>query len=638
MVSEKALVLPISADQIDDLLRAEKPSGWLLSASASRIASIIILQQLPSLMQKTESPERLMSSALSDLMKGTQKPSDLQYLRTMASKSFDRKKLKEAMSLLPDSGVSLCDPEDLRYTQPTRADGSLNPGFSEEILSRRSPSSFSSLDPQLSKLGLNDPQGRAVNRIVSEPDEHIHIQGYPGAGKSYLIQTLTTVLPARKTLILAMTKSQLDGLFARVSSDEVVGKTFSRMAADIITDMSLPGQWRESRRSYQSYNVSGQQIADHLGFRSIRNLSPDVVADICRRTVMSYCHTPHTHIGDHHLPVIRDRLDRVDKAALIQYAQYFWEQTIAPEKGTDFLPLRGYHLIKLVALKQWAIPDRFSHVIIDEAHDLSGPMIQILDRSAGCVITLGDKFQRLEGKAPERKGSIRRNDLDLTMRAGREMESLINPMIEAHPQAKDESPLRATDRVETVCNYYDRPSIPEHPCTILVGGEWQLFEYFQRLSHEGVKFALLPGAYTQFKSFAEGLVDLFHDGKRAKNSFLFRYPDWNSLQQASHRIKAFQRIEAMLRKGYTRTQLDASLMSIVPLSKAKYLLGRVDDARNLEFQSVMLTPELIPTGATLKNNDYLSTAISRLYVGASRAQNRIIVPGYLRGWLQDQKN
>lgn len=633
-----SLVLPITENDIADLLGSEDPRGVLSRAPAPRVASVIVLQQIPALSAKMERIDRILARALSELLQGTQRPLDLKYLREAAIKGFDAGALKRALSMLEGQGISLSHEADFRIAQPTRPNGSLNPNFSVDIIARRSPSSYSTLDHSVKRLGLNDPQGRTVNRIIAEPDEHLHVHGYPGSGKSHLIQTLTTALPAKKTLILAMTKSQLDALFQRVASDEVKGDTFSSLAASIIDEMLMPGQWNPGRRAYQSYNVTNQQIAEHLSLGWVGTMKPALVADVCRRTVMSYCYTSHTEIGEHHIPKTGARLSAVDKAALVQYSWHFWEQTILPEKGTDFLPLRGYHAIKYVALKHWSIPDIYAHVIIDEAHDLTSPMMQILDRSPGRVITMGDKFQRLEGRAPSRSYAVRRSDLDLTMRAGREMESVLNPLIEGHPLASGESPLRATDNVKTVCDYYDRPSIPDAPCTILVGGQWQLFEYFQRLSHEGVKFTLLPGSYAQFQSFAEGLIDLFHDGVRAKNSFLFRYPDWESLQNASQNIKAFQRIESMLRKGYTRTQLDASLMNIVPLAKAKYLLGRVDDARNLEFQSVMLTPELIPRGSTLRNDHFLASAVSRLYVGASRAKNRIILPGYMMDWLKDQKS
>lgn len=636
MGPEANIVLPVSKSKIDDLLESKDPSGLLLSFNAPSLAGVLVLQQISG--QKGKGSEVAMTSgrAVSTLLKGTKTANDLHFLQRSVAKTFSKKKVRAALGLISDFGISLCTDDEFRDVQPTRPDGSLNPNFSTEILNKRSSASYSSLDPKVATLGLNDPQGRAVDKIIADPEEHMHIQGYPGGGKTHLIRVLTNVLPADRTLVLAMRKSQLDGLLKGVSSDLVTGRTFTQLAAEIISDTLLPGQWESGNRSRSSYNVTGHQIAQHLGFGPVRSLQPHVVADICRRAVMSYCYTGHSQIGEQHLPVIRDRLDRTDKAVLTRYAQHYWEQTVEPDIDSAFLPVRGYHLIKYVSIKGWGIPARFQNVIIDESHDLTTPMMQILDRCMACVITLGDKFQRLDGKTPERSGRIRRSELDLTMRAGRDIEPVMNPLIESHPLAKDEPPLRATDRVKTICEYYDRPSIPEEPCTILVGGNWQLFEYFQRLSHEGVKFALLPGAYYQFKSFSEGLIDLFHDGVRAKDSYLFRYPDWNSLQQACGNIGAFKRIESMLRKGYTRPKLDESLAKLVSPSKAKYFLGRVDDARNLEFGSVMLTPELLPTGNTLQNKDYLSTAISRLYVGASRAQNKIILPGYMKDWLSDQ--
>lgn len=628
------LVLPITRDRVKDIIKSEKPQVSHLPAPD--LASIFVLVKVVALKDKGKNAAtRIVSKSLSELLKSTKTPSDLAQLRKVVADSFSKQSLEQGIEIAKSMGIGLATPDDFHNAQPTKADGSLNPDFSTTAISKRNPSSYFTHDNRVTKLGLNDPQGRAVNRIMAEPDEHLHIQGYPGAGKSHLIQTLTGILPAKSTLLLAMTKAQLDGLMSKVDIDGVVGRTFGHIASEIITENSAPGQWSPSRRFHPSYNVSNLDIAAHLGFRSVGGLSSAVVADSCRRAVMSFCYTPHSQIGFHHFPKIGVRLNNLDRQVLVEYANRFWEQTILPEKGTEYLPVRGYHQIKYAAQRGWGIPDHFSHVIVDESHDLTAPMTQILDQSNACTITLGDKFQRLEGISPERRPSIRRSELDLTMRAGREMEGVINPLIETHPLAEGEIPLRATDRVKTVCEYYDKPSIPEHPCTILVGGQWHLFEYFQRLSHEGVKFALLPGSASQFRSFSEDLIDLYHDGKRAKHSFLFRYPDWESLRSANQQIRAFQRIETMLQKGYNRQRLDESLMKITPLSKAKYLLGRVDDARNLEFHSVMLTPELLPSKNAAGNKGFLSSAISRLYVGASRAQNKIILPGYMKEYLND---
>jgi len=635
-VTDPTLVMPITHEDVSTLIASPTPSDWFGTAPASKVASVMLLQQLPSLIKKHDRADKLLHKAMSDILAGTTTPADLKYLRDAVSASFSASALQKALGVLMGSGVRLSTSSDFRIAQPTRADGSWSTGFSSEVLAQQSPDTFSPPTLVAYEHGLNDGQGRVVSKIIMEDDEHLHVQGYPGSGKSHLIQTLTTVLKPKETIVIAQTRAQLDGLFSKISSPEVTGRTFGHLAAELLNAMDIPAHWRPGKRSTQSYNISDGDIASRLEFRAVANLAPAVVASTCRRSVMSYCATDADYIGPEHLPKICDRLGMPHKAVLIEYAQLLWEETVEPKRGAAFLPVRTYHQIKHASILGGHISEPFKHVIVDESHDLTPAMLKLLDLSPVQVITFGDKFQRLSGRAPSRGTGIRTNELDLTMRAGREMENVINPIIEAHPMAHNETPLRATDRVTTICDYYDRPTIPDTPCTILVGGLWHLLEYFQRLSYENVKFAMLPGSAAQFQAFTEGLMDLYHRGIRSSHSSLFRYPDWSSLQGEAENIRAFQRVHTMLEKGYDRQRFADSLKNIVPIAKARYVLGRVEDARNLEFQSVMLTPELLPSKKTA-NSQYYANALSQLYMGASRARNRLIVPGYMRDALKDQK-
>jgi hypothetical protein len=76
-------------------------------------------------------------------------------------------------------------------------------------------------------------------------------------------------------------------------------------------------------------------------------------------------------------------------------------------------------------------------------------------------------------------------------------------------------------------------------------------------------------------------------------------------------------------------------MSLEQNGAAPIQLGRVEDARNMELDSVMLTPDLL---TPVKKNDVPSASrtFSALYTGGSRARFEVIVPGYLRDWALDQ--
>lgn len=635
------LVLPIAEDEIKELLARAEVTEWFSRASAAQTASVILLQQLPRLVERFGRVDQKVRSALVELLNGVHSPQDLQYLRNTAITTFRAPALRASLQVLPSSGVSLTLPNERRLAPlPVLADGSWNPEYSETILAHRNPSLFSTKDSLVGSLNLSDPQGRAIQKLISEPGESMNLQGYPGSGKTHLIQTITDVLPTlggqkTKILLLALTKVQLTGLLSKLNARALAARTFGHLAMEILSAADLPCQWPPGRRSNSDYQVRDRDIAERLGFQSVAGLAPSIVAKTCRRTVMSFCRSAAETLSSSHLPTMCDRFTPADRVVLISYSWKLWQQTIEPAPGEAFLPVRTFHLIKYASLIGGVVPDFYTHVLVDESHDLSPAMMQILDNSSASVLTLGDKFQRLYGTVPGRRQAVRNSDLDLVMRSGKAVEDVLNPLIEAHPFASQEPPLRATDRVDTVCDFYDRPNFPESPCTILVGGDWHLFEYFQRLSHYGATFALLPGAAVNFKAFVDGLLDLYYLNHRSNYPFLFRYPDWDTLSRECHHIRAFQRIESMLAKGYDRKDFANSLAKLVPIDQARFKLGRVDDARNYEFDSVMLTPELLVSKAKAEGGQSLATVLSRLYVGASRARHRIILPGHLKDWLSD---
>ena len=211
---------------------------------------------------------------------------------------------------------------------------------------------------------------------------------------------------------------------------------------------------------------------------------------------------------------------------------------------------------------------------------------------------------------------------------------MLNPLIDAHPFANDEPPLRANADIKTLCVFYDRPELPDAPCTLLVGSNWHMLQWFQLLVSENAKFALLPGSSNKFITFVQGVIGLYHEGKRPAAPELFRYPTWDALVQDKQTMKAFGRVEHLLKRGYSYADFKAGLDKMVEPESAPYKLGLADDSRNMEFDRVMITPEMF---ANVTQKKWLQTSLSRIYVATSRARTTLIIPGYMRDWITDAK-
>ncbi|SFU19420.1 AAA family ATPase [Pseudomonas marincola] len=485
---------------------------------------------------------------------------------------------------------------------------------------------------QIAVISLSNQQNRTFRVIHAEPEESIHIQGLAGTGKTHMIERLVDSLSSFRPLMLAYTSVQLEALMQRVGAGNVRGMTFGNLANYVI-DRCL-GYYKPGMRSSPRHQVPPEQIASRLGFGPIGRLNPAQIAITCGRMVASFCNSTDLTLSEQHIPKGYN-LDAVGRMALVGYAQNMWNQTVEPTDPRLQLPLRGYHRIKHMTLLHEAMIGReFTHIIVDEAHDLSAPLAAFLDRCMQPVITLGDAYQRLDGAFFKRASTLRQHEITHSIRAGKQIENVINPLIDKHPILKLAS-LEGNRGIETKVIYYDSPEVPTGKVTILVDSEWGLFEWFQRLGSAGANFSLLPGSVNTFRRFILDCVGLYYGHERPTHSAIFKYTSWDDLRaDMGSKNSSFQRIDRMLSKGYSTVEFEASLRSLDVTGSAPLKLGRVIDARNSEIDAVMLAPDLLNQ---IGPGDRIaaSKAFAALYTGGSRARHKLIVPGYLRDWATD---
>jgi len=633
-VLETVLFIPLLASQSRLLTAPESSVHSLLSQwGDAEVAAVALIQNLPGLASKGKS-NTFIEQALADLisvgseLRETHPPGTF---AALIAARFNRSNFESGLALMSKLDIRFLD-EDAMEARQFLSEGRWNFNFRKDHSQTINPLKHEFSSASGSQFALSDQQSRTFRVIQAAPDESIHIQGLAGTGKTHMIERLVESLSACRPLLLTFTRTQLNALMQRVGLSAVRGMTFGDLASHVLE--SRPGYRPPGKRASARYQVPPSEIASRLGFQSIAWMKPPQVATICARMVSAFCSSADSQLGDKHIPKGLS-VSTMERLVLVQYAQTLWDQTVEPNDPLLQLPLRGYHRIKQMTLQPEAfIGHEFTHIIVDEAHDLSWPLAAFLDRCEQPVITLGDACQRLDGFTYSRSASLRQHEITHSIRAGRQIEGVINPLIEKHPVLKLAA-LEGNRDLATEIVYYEKAEIPECPVTILVDSEWGLFEWFQRLGSAGAKFSLLPGALSTFRLFILDCIGLFHDQKRPTHGALFRYTNWDDLRaDMSLRSSSFQRIDRMLAKGYSSTQFEASLLSLVDAGEAQIQLGRVVDARNSEIDTVMLAPDLL---GQIKPGDRTaaSIAFAALYTGGTRARYRLIVPGYLRDWAAD---
>lgn len=628
------LYLPLTEEKAAALaVYNAQPALVIAEWTIAEIAAASVIQNMPSFAgqgQRVDKAEKAIAELISIGLQVDEATGAGAFGRLIAAR-FNRAAFNAGLDALSQIPARLLDQDLVNARGYLLKDGTWNFEYTAELPAILNPltEEFVSRSGKLFKL--TSQQARTYEIFKSELDESIDIQAVAGSGKSFLVERMVDVLERFNPLLLAYTQVQLNAIQERIGHGRITGMTFGALATHCLERDQTKPYRRGGKRAMRTHQLTHSVVAERLGFGPVGELQPWRVADICNRAMRRFCFSKEVTLDASHLPQIDTPLTDLDRTVLVQYAQRYWQQTTEPTDPKLDLPLRGYHRIKHLSLAEDAFLDRsFTHVIIDESHDLSWAMCAFLDRCPQPVITLGDACQRMDGHFGRRSPATRKREMVHSIRAGRQIEGVVNTLIERNPVVQVSQMEGNRDR-DTKVVLYDTASIPTEPTTILCNSEWGLFEWFQRLGNAGARFSMLPTAEAAFRLFVSNCIELFNNRIRPTHNALFKYTSWASLRKDMAGDPAFVRIERMLEKGYQSTDFDASMHWLDQTGNAPIKLGRVSDARNTEVDCVMLAPDLL---LNVDSGDRFGAAraFASVYTGGTRARFKLIVPGEIRDW------
>jgi hypothetical protein len=628
------LFLPISETQLSSVL--DENVGFdesFATLDVPQFASLILLQSLPALpVEQASRAEFLLSRAL-DAVTAQAADVSLAELRRMMGSALDRARIKAGYGLIDDYGIALLEHEFVGWRSYLNEHHGWDQEFCERHRQRLRERQQRIALPSGEDRLLTSQQSGVYRTVVAQSDDHLHVQGYAGTGKSLLIHVLLDLLrrEERHVLVLAERSRQLRALMVGMEGlGHVEGMTFGQLAATItppdLISKARRGQYYENTSRNP---MSDEEMARHLGVHEAGGCSVIQIVRWARKTVARFCSSGDAEIGAQHLPEEVD--DLLVRQLVLHHSCELWTATMAPGSGEFRPPMRAVHRIKLAALQQWRIPGDYSHVLLDESHDLSKPILQILDVSPQAAISFGDEYQSLRRRAQSRASTVKRSLITHSVRSAKAIEAIANPIIQAHPgETKDAFRGHRNFRAEVV--YYSAPEIPARPAAILVKDWWELFDWAQRLATAELTIRPLSD-FAQLGQFVDDCMELYSHGTRPRHGVLFRYHSWDDVRKAFGRHRSFQRMDQFLEAGVQREHWHAITRHVAPRATGGYALGLIEDVRNLEFSDVMLAPKVV---SDLWNGDpkMRGEATSSVYVAVTRAQHRLFVPSSLRDWIE----
>lgn len=626
------LYLPVSTSTINAVLQSNgQLSDLPVSLSPSQVASLLLLANLPALPEsRTAAIEKLLARTI-ELCTQASKADSLSWLSTLWPQ-LDLSSIRISVDRLASFNIQLLNTEQENEGHYLTEDGRWDYTFCERHYASET-AHRQTLSIDRSAILLSSEQNRLYREFEAQSDDHMHIQGYAGTGKTSLVQSLLAMFRESKAriLLLAEFRQQLDAVVVSSAQHQQVHKLTYGALSHLVLSQALqqPINRRLLHQSRNRLTLPDTAIVEHLSIRGDETISALSLVKAVRSTVFNFCQSSDAVILAKHIPRrYSQRFSSTHKQVVVHHAFALWQAILAPPTDAFAPAVRGYHTIKWAALNNWCIPGTFTHVLLDECHHLPEAVNQILSRSPQARLTLGDDYQNLKGRSSAMPTIVRQREMVHSIRSGQPIESLINPIINTHPSAI-KAPFKGNELRSLAIDYYHRSAIPDSPALILVSDNWGLFEWAQRLAKAGANTALLS-SLESLSRFVQDCIELKTTGTTPRHGELFRFTSWDSLVAANHEHPGFQRISQLLERGYSYAHWQATCQHLSNAQPATFSLGLVENVRNREFDNVMLSADLC------SNHSGQSRAVfnSSLYVALTRARRQLLVPELLRDWIE----
>lgn len=495
---------------------------------------------------------------------------------------------------------------------------------------------------------LTSEQDKLLRVFKANLDEDLHVQGYAGIGKSYLLSSLLDFLPRNRVLALARTQGKLATLRQRMglAADVPFGKTFAQLFR------APAGRSRYQPAVVPQRHRLKADVAVELNVLGFRGLAGETTLDICLEVVKRYCESRHRTLSARHLPFFQQPLSSLESQVLVEYAGRVWMYLQANPDSSSLLDFHGLWLIKQANLSGEVIPAHYTHVIIDESQDIPASLLQIIEKGRHVLVTLGDEYQKARGDVVARKRQVRQRDIAFSVRSGVAVERSVNALICRHSN-KSKLAFETASSADLRVEFYPENQVPPKGCAVLTASPWDTMRWALVYSESraiafsdagDAQYAADEQRFQNMAGFMEAVVALFKPGYYAqgdgRNSVAHPYfahmSTWQQVRDANRFDDSFLWVEARLQSGFNRADL-TTLKARINRHPDALLLMMAEDAGGMEFERVMLTPELMSVNPFSDAYEF-DSRICAVYIALSRARSRLYLPYDVEEWIDYHKS
>ena len=553
--------------------------------------------------------------------------------------SYDGSALSKGALLSAQYGIQFMEREEIEHERYLHHDRSWDFSYAQQMQLKSTPHQVVRHDGVLRHL--SDGQRRVMDAEMAMPDEAIGVPSNAGTGKTTVLYDIVERIAVRdlKPVTILADQSQkhrplLNKLGVRkyqIHKNRIHLRTYIDFAIELLsgTNKQLSQRFKSALRAPYSARLLCEraQLADHS------HIGPDQLAAQSWEIIRRYCITLDENISERHISQSkRLHMSRSEATAAVGAAIQVWN-TMVNLSHPD-MPMRGFHLIKLLELSKKTIPEYYGTILIDELHDAPRVMVEILHRSIDLPLRmLGDRYQNFQGlDLPFSKtNTILACDMNVSLRAGPQVADYVNPLLDIHP-IPSRTLYSADAHKVTEFSEYPAHGFPDEPTVMPMPDEWGVVELLVRGRRQG-RMVDVYDPNGLLEGFISGCEELLYHGRRSSHGALRRYDSWESLAQAMAWNPAFQHVEEWLKN---RKNLDLSYGTVSEhqlLGKPSHVVAaKLHDIKSFELPAIAI-PETLYCVAREGSRQELARTLSILYTAVTRGSKMIYVPNSHRMWL-----
>ncbi|WP_139202827.1 hypothetical protein [Pseudoxanthomonas sp. GM95] len=516
-----------------------------------------------------------------------------------------------------DECAALLDTYDIAFHQPAAA-------IDDDEQEQPSPGTRSG---QPARLEGTREQAVVASIAASASQERIAVEAYAGTGKTYLVRMLQEHLPGGFTYV-APSQAQIHG-YERAAGKSEPGQAFTLNG---LAWRLLRGYARDAGMNYvPSIGVSELSLSEQAqlaGIGSIGNTRPEEVMRRLYAAIRSWCYTDDTALGTRHF--LRSRVrEPLEIPYYIAAAYRLWDAMFAkPPRAGRIFDIWHAQVAKWLVLQGACPSTSYGTLLVDEAHDLPPSWISLLGSyQSGCIL-MGDPHQKLQGyfSRPERFQSTA---MLTSLRIGLGADRMIEQTLGLVPDRQMGEFRSARDHI-TRLRAYDSPRVMPDRGLRLYGNEWAMLEAALRLKAAQAPIGMLTASRQALEKSVRNASILFES-----------LESWHGLQvngcsTLDELVRKFNRqglqsIVRLFERGFTAANFTELATYTQQSAHAELTLGLIDHSKNLEFDTVALSPCCYEDAS--RQRGFLPVHAS--YLGMSRARHELWVPGDTLDRLHD---